>query len=208
HGAIARSLTLLTFRPEFSPPWVARSHVAHLTLNRLSRRQVEEMTVRIAKGKALPAEVTHELVNKTDGVPLFVEELTKMVLESSWLREEANRYTLTGALPSVGIPATLHDSLMARLDRLGSVKEVAQLAATVGREFSYELLKTVSRLDEVALQNALAQLVDAELLYRWRLPSQELYVFKHALVQETAYQSLLKSTRQQSHNQIAQVLQE
>src|SRR5262249_25857542 len=153
HGAIARSLTLLTFRPEFSPPWVARSHVAHLTLNRLSRRQVEEMTVRIAKGKALPAEVTHELVNKTDGVPLFVEEQRKMVAESLWRGEKATPSPLPGPLPSVGIPATLHDSLMARLDRLGSVKEVAQLAATVGREFSYELLKTVSRLDEVALQN-------------------------------------------------------
>jgi class 3 adenylate cyclase/predicted ATPase len=208
HGAIARSLTLLTFRPEFSPPWAARSHIIHLTLNRLSRRQVEEMTGWIAKGKTLPAEVTHELVTKTDGVPLFVEELTKMVLESGWLREEVNRYTLTGALPSVGIPATLHDSLMARLDRLGPEKEVAQLAATVGREFSYELLKAVSHLDEAALQSALDQLVDVELLYRRRQPSHELYVFKHALIQETAYQSLLKSTRQQSHKKIAQILQE
>jgi predicted ATPase/class 3 adenylate cyclase len=208
HGSIARSLTLLTFRPEFSVPWVTRSHVTHLTLNRLSRKQVEELTVGVTKGKTLPAEVTHALVTKTDGVPLFVEELTKMVLESGWLKEEAHGYTLTGALPSVGIPATLHDSLMARLDRLGPAKEVAQLGATLGREFPYELLKAVSRLDEAALQSALDQLVDAELLYRRRLPSHELYVFKHALIQETAYQSLLKSTRQQSHKQIAQVLQE
>lgn len=208
HGSIARSLTLLTFRPEFSPPWVTRSHVTHLTLNRLSHKQAEAMTVGVTKGKTLPAEVTHELVTKTDGVPLFVEELTKMVLESGWLKEEANRYTLTGSLPSVGIPATLHDSLMARLDRLGPVKEVAQLSATLGREFPYELLKAISSLDEAALQSALDQLVDAELLYRRRLPSHELYVFKHALIQETAYQSLLKSTRQQSHKQIAQVLRE
>src|SRR5712692_6787555 len=208
HGSIARSLTLLTFRPEFSVPWVTRSHVTHLTLNRLSRKQVEEMTVGVTKGKTLPAEVTHELVTKTDGVPLFVEELTKMVLESGWLKEEANRYTLTGSLPSVGIPATLHDSLMARLDRLGPAKEVAQLGATLGREFPYELLKAVSPLGEAALQSALNQLVEVELLYRRRLPSQELYVFKHALIQEAAYQGLLKSTRQQSHRKIAQVLQE
>jgi class 3 adenylate cyclase/predicted ATPase len=208
HGSITRSLMLFTFRPEFSPPWVTRSHVTQLTLNRLSRKQVEEMTVGVTKGKTLPAEVTHQLVTKTDGVPLFVEELTKMVLESGWLKEEANRYILTGALPSVGIPATLHDSLMARLDRLGPVKEVAQLGATLGREFSYELLKAVSPLDEAALYNALNQLVEVELLYRRRLPSQELYVFKHALIQEAAYQGLLKSTRQQSHKQIAQVLQE
>ncbi|MBI3799820.1 MAG: hypothetical protein HY268_22960 [Deltaproteobacteria bacterium] len=131
-----------------------------------------------------------------------------MVLESGWLKEEANRYTLTGSLPPVSIPATLHDSLMARLDRLGPAKEVAQLGATLGREFPYELLKAVSSLDEAALRSALDQLVDAELLYRRRLPSHELYVFKHALIQETAYQSLLKKTREQSHKKIAQILQE
>ncbi len=207
-GSIPRSLTLLTFRPEFSPPWVTRSHVMHLTLNRLSRKQIEEMTVQVTKGKTLPAEVLHQIVTKTDGIPLFVEELTKMVLESGLLGEGVNRYTLTGPFPSVGIPATLQDSLRARLDRLGPVKEVAQLAATVGREVPYELLKAVSSSDETALQNALSQLVEAELLSRKRLPSHELYVFKHAMIQEVAYQSLLKSTRQQSHKQIAQVLRE
>src|SRR5262249_6151990 len=179
-----------------------------LTLNRLSHKQMEEMVVQVTRGKVLPAEVLYQIVIKTDGIPLFVEELTKMVLESGLLREEVNRYTLTGPFPSVGIPATLQDSLRARLDRLGPVKEVAQLAATVGREFPYELLKAVSSADETALQNALSQLVEAELLSRKKLPSQELYVFKHALIQEVAYQSLLKSTRQQSHRQIAQVLRE
>ena len=208
YGAVARSLTLFTFRPEFSPPWMTRSHVAHLTLNRLSGRQAEEMVGRVTKGKTLPAEVMRQLITKTDGVPLFVEELTKMVLEAGLLKEEADRYTLTGPLLSFGIPATLHDSLTARLDRLGPVKEVAQLGATLGREFPYELLQAVSSLDEATLQSALDQLVEAELLYRRRQPSQEFYVFKHALIQETAYQSLLKSTRQRSHRKIAQILQE
>jgi predicted ATPase len=152
--------------------------------------------------------VLHQIVTRTDGIPLFVEELTKMILESGLLREEVNRYILTGAFSSVGIPATLQDSLRARFDRLGPAKEVAQLAATVGREFPYELLRAVSSSNETALQNALSQLVEAEVLSRKKLQSQELYIFKHALIQEVAYQSLLKSTRRQYHQQTAQVLEE
>jgi class 3 adenylate cyclase/tetratricopeptide (TPR) repeat protein len=207
-GSMPRSLTLFTFRSEFSPPWANRSHVTHLTLNRLSRKQTEDMMVQLAKGKTLPSEVTHQLVTKTDGVPLFVEELTKTVLTSDWLKEETNRYILTRPLPAFGIPATLHDLLLAKLDRLGPAKEVVQLGATLGREFPYELLQAVSSLDEAALQSALNQLVTAELLYRRKFLSYESYVFKHALFQEAAYQSLLRSTRQQSHRKIAQALQE
>jgi class 3 adenylate cyclase/tetratricopeptide (TPR) repeat protein len=196
-------LVLLSFRPDFRPPWALRSHLTQLTLNRLGRRQVEAMIESVAGNKALPAEVLQQVVAKTDGVPLFVEELTKMVLESGL------HVGATHASPSLSaIPTTLHDSLMARLDRLGMAKEVAQLGATLGREFSYELLRAVSPLEETNLQNSLTALLQAELLYQRGLPPQATYIFKHALIQETAYQSLLKSTRQQYHKQIAQVLEE
>jgi TOMM system kinase/cyclase fusion protein len=200
-------LTLLTCRPEFHPPWLLRSHCTQLTLSRFTRPQVEEMVRRITGGKALPAEVVQQIVVKTDGVPLFVEELTKMVLEADLLREHEDRYDLTGPLPSLAIPTTLHDSLMARLDRLATPREIAQLAATLGREFAYEVLQAIAPLDEVALQRGLSQLVDAELIYQRGLPPQAQYVFKHALIRDAAYQSLLKSTRQQFHQRIAQVLE-
>ena len=138
-GPTARILALFTCRPDFSPPWSGRSHLTQVTLNRLPRRQAAELTGRVAHGKALPAEVVEQVVAKTDGVPLFVEELTKMVLESGLLQERAERYELTGPLPPLAIPTTLHDSLMARLDRLAAVKGLAQLGATLGREFSYAL---------------------------------------------------------------------
>src|SRR4029450_8358230 len=147
-----------------------------------------------------------QIVAKTDGVPLFVEELTKMVLESGLLQERAEHYELTGPLPPLAIPATLHDSLMARLDRLATVKSLAQLGATLGREFSYALLQAVSPWDESTMQRGLHQLVEAVFLYQQGLPPQATYRFKHALIQEEAYQSLLKSTRQQYHQRIAQVL--
>jgi predicted ATPase len=165
------------------------------------------MVERVTAGKALPVEVTQQVVVKTDGVLLFVEELTKMVLESGWLQERGGRYELTGPLPPLAIPATLHDSLMARLDRLATVKEVAQLGATLGRAFPYDLLRAVSPLDAGSLQEALAKLVDAELLYQRGVPPHATYLFKHALIQDTAYQSLLKRTRQQAHERIARVLE-
>jgi predicted ATPase len=151
--------------------------------------------------------VVEQVVAKTDGVPLFVEELTKMVLESALLQEREERYELTGPLPPLAIPATLHDSLMARLDRLATVKTLAQLGATLGREFSYDLLHTVSLWDEATVRRGLHQLVEAEFLYQQGLPPQATYLFKHALIQEAAYQSLLRSTRQQYHQRIAQVLE-
>jgi TOMM system kinase/cyclase fusion protein len=202
-----RLLVLLTFRPDFLPPWRPRSPITQLTLNRLGRSQVEAMVERVTGGKALPAEVMQQIVRKTDGVPLFVEELTKMVLESGLLRDANGHYELTGPLPSLAIPSTLQDSLMARLDRLAPVREVAQLGAILGREFSYELLRAISPLAEGTLQQGLRQLVEAELIYQRGLPPQATYLFKHALVQDTAYHSLLKSTRQQSHRQVAQVLE-
>jgi TOMM system kinase/cyclase fusion protein len=203
-----RVLVLLTARPEFTPPWSSRTHLTPLTLARLPRTQAAEMIEKVAGGKSLPAEVHHQIVSKTDGIPLFVEELTKMVLESGLLRETDGHYELTGPLPPLAIPTTLHDSLMARLDRLATVKEVAQLGATLGREFSYEVLQIVSPMDDTGLQQALAKLVEAEVLYQRGLPPQARYIFKHALIQDAAYQSLLKSKRQQYHRQIAQVLEE
>ena len=198
-----RLLALLTFRPDFTPPWGARSYLTQLTLNRLGRQQVKAMVGQVADGKALPAEVLHQIVAKTDGVPLFVEELTKMVSESIGSVGSHGHAPVT-----LGIPSTLQDALMARLDRLAPVRELAQIGAVLGREFSYELLHAVSLLDETLLQQGLHQLVTAELIYQRGLPPQATYLFKHALIQDTAYQSLLKSRRQQLHQQIAQVLAE
>ncbi|MBI3247492.1 MAG: AAA family ATPase [Deltaproteobacteria bacterium] len=193
-----RMFAMLTFRPEFTPPWSPRSYLTPLTLSRLGRPHVEAIVERVTGGKSLPVEVVQQIVAKTDGVPLFVEELTKTVMESVGAIHE---------LPlQLGIPATLQDALMARLDRLGLAKEIAQLGATLGREFSYELLHAVSFSAEAALQQGLRQLVEAELLYQRGLLPQATYIFKHALIQDTAYQSLLKSKRQQLHQQIAQVL--
>jgi class 3 adenylate cyclase/predicted ATPase len=205
---VARLLTLLTCRPEFRPPWSSRSYIMPLTLNRLGHSQVEVMITRLTGGTALPAEVLQQIVAKTDGVPLFVEELTKAVLESALLQNTDGRYELTTPLPILSIPATLQDSLMARLDRLVTAKGLAQFGATFGRQFTYELLQAVTQLDDVTLQRELARLVDAELLFQRGMPPRASYIFKHALIQEIAYQSLLKRTRQQYHQRIAQVLEE
>jgi class 3 adenylate cyclase/DNA-binding winged helix-turn-helix (wHTH) protein/tetratricopeptide (TPR) repeat protein len=201
-------LMLLTFRPDFQPPWAVRSHLTHLTLGRLSPRQTAGMIGQVVGGKPLPAEVMQQVVATTDGVPLFVEELTKMVVELGLVKEREGRYELAGPLFPLTIPTTLHDSLMARLDRLGTAKQVAQLGSVVGREFAYEVLQAVAPVEEAILQQGLEQLVDAELLYQRGLPPQARYRFKHALIQEAAYQSLLRSTRRQYHQQIAQVLED
>jgi class 3 adenylate cyclase/predicted ATPase len=207
-GPMGRILALLTCRPEFQPPWDVGGHVTALTLGPLPPTQVEQMIDRVTGGKRLPAAIYQEVVSKTDGVPLFVEELTKMVLESGLLREQTDHYEMQGPLHSLAIPTTLHDSLMARLDRLGDAKEVAQLGATLGRTFSYELIQAVSPWGVERLRHALAQLVDAELLYQRGVPPQATYIFKHALIQETAYQSLLRSTRQQYHRQTVRILEQ
>jgi class 3 adenylate cyclase/predicted ATPase len=203
----SRALVVITFRPEFRPPWIGFSHVTLLTLNRLNQRQVHAMAERVTGGKALPPEVLGQIVAKTDGVPLFVEELTKTVLESGLLREEADRYTLAGPLAPLAIPATLYDSLMARLDRLAPVREVAQVGAVIGREFGHELLAAVVPLPNDELAHALAELVDSELVFRRGTPPHAVYTFKHALVQDAAYASLLRGKRQQLHGRIAAVLE-
>jgi class 3 adenylate cyclase/predicted ATPase len=200
-------LILLIFRPQFLPPWPNRSHMTPITLNRLERPQVEAMITQLAGGKALPAEVVQHIVARTDGVPLYVEELTKMLLESDLLREDEDHYALAGTLSGLAIPATLQDSLMARLDRLPMVREVAQLGAVLGREFAYEMLRALAAVEESLLQERLGQLVGAELLYQRGRPPRAKYMFKHALIQDVAYASLLKRNRQQYHQQIAQVLE-
>jgi predicted ATPase len=202
-ASTTRMLTLLTCRPEFRPPWGPQAPVTQVILNRLGHTQVETMITHLTGGKVLPTAVVQQVVAKTDGIPLFVEELVKMILESVLVREEADRYVLTGPLPPLAIPSTLHDSLMARLDRLSAARDLAQLGAVLGREFAYELLQAVSPLDETTLQQGLAQLVDAELVYQRGLPPRSRYVFKHALIQEAAYQSLLRSTRQRYHQRTA-----
>jgi predicted ATPase len=178
-----------------------------LALNRLDRRDRTTLVAQIAGGKALPDEVVAQIVDRTDGVPLFVEELTKSVLESGVLREERDRYAVDRALPPFAIPTSLHDSLMARLDRLASVRLVAQTGAAIGREFSYELLHAVSRLPEDELQTSLARLVASELVFQRGRPPDAVYAFKHALVQDAAHGSLLRRTRQQLHAQIAEALE-
>lgn len=206
HIPRARLLLLLTCRPEFNPPWTLRSHITHIALSRLPRRHIEVMIANVTKGKTLPTEVVEQIARKTDGVPLFVEELTKMVMGADFLKEEAKGYALVGPLPNLAIPTTLQDSLMARLDRLASVREVAQLGATLGREFSYELIKAVAAVPEPDLQAALSALVKAELLYQHGIVPNAQYTFKHALIQDAAYQSLLKSRRQHYHERIARTL--
>jgi class 3 adenylate cyclase/predicted ATPase len=205
------ALVIVTFRPAFTPPWRGQAHITALTLNRLSRKRGAAMVAEVTGGKALPPEVLEQIVAKADGVPLFVEELTKTVLELSLLKDVGDRYELAGPLRPLAIPSSLHDSLSARLDRLASVasvKEVAQVGAAIGREFSYELLAAVTPLSGDELREALAQLAEAELVFRRGTPPEATYVFKHALVRDAAYQSLLRSKRQQLHARIVRVLEE
>jgi class 3 adenylate cyclase/predicted ATPase len=201
-------LALFTFRLAFEAPWIGLPNVSTLTLGRLTRSNVQSMVARVTGGRPLPAEVTEEIVVKTDGNPLFVEELTKTVLEAGILVEDAEGYRLNGPLPPLAIPATLRDSLMARLDRLATVKEIGQIGAAIGREFSYPLLRALVERDETALKDALAQLEDAELVFRRGDPPEAIYTFKHVLVQEAAYENLLKSRRQVLHLRIAETLRD
>src|SRR5262249_35418530 len=204
----ASVLMLLTCRPTFQPSWSHRSYLTEITVNRLSHAQVEQIVNRMTDGKTFPATVLQQITAKTDGVPLFIEEITKAILESGQLKETDGHYELAGSLQALVIPATLQDSLMARLDRLMTGKVIAQLGATIGRQFSYALLQAVAQLDEVVLQHELGRLVEAELLYHRGVPPQATYTFKHALIQDAAYASLLKSTRQHYHQRIAYVLEE
>ncbi len=199
-------LVLITFRPEYVPPWTGHPHVTSLALGRLGRREGAAMVRELTNGKDLPTEVLEQVLAKTEGVPLFLEELTKTVLESGLLVDAGDRFMLSGPLPPLAIPATLRDSLMARLDRLALVKDTAQLAAALGREFSHELVMAVWPGEESKTADGLHRLVEAELIFRRGTPPQATYTFKHALVQDAAYASLLKSRRQEIHARIARVL--
>jgi class 3 adenylate cyclase/predicted ATPase len=200
-------LLVVTFRPEFQPHWTGQPQVTMLALNRLDRRERISLVAQIAGGKTLPNEVVAQIADRADGVPLFIEELTRSVLESGLLREEGDHYVLDGALPPFAIPTTLHASLLARLDRLASVRFVAQIGAAIGREFSYALLRAVSRLPEDELQASLARLVASELVFQRGTLPDAVYSFKHALVQDAAHGSLLRGARQQLHAQIAEALE-
>lgn len=197
---------VMTTRPTFQSPWEPRAFLAQLTLSRLSQEPVEEMVTQLAKGKPLPAEVLQQVVQRADGVPLFVEECTKVVLEGELLHETDHQYQLIVPLPHLAIPVTLSDSLMARLDRLDTAKRVAQLGAVIGRQFEYTLLRAVWDQDEMRLQQELDLLIKAELIYQQGMPPQATYMFKHALIQEAAYQSLVRRTRRRYHQRIAQTL--
>jgi predicted ATPase len=188
----ASLLVLLTCRPHFHPAWHHRSYLTEVTVNRLSPAYVEQIVYRMTDGKTFPAEVLQQILAKTDGVPLFVEELTKAILESGHLKDVDGHYAFTGSFATFAIPATLQDSLMARLDRLMTGKVIAQLGATIGRQFAYPLLQAVSQVDEAALQRELGRLVEAEIVYQRGLPPQATYTFKHALIQDAAYESLLE----------------
>jgi DNA-binding winged helix-turn-helix (wHTH) protein/predicted ATPase len=199
-------LLIVTFRPEFQTPWIGQPRVTMLALNRLDRRDRASLVARIA-GKFLPEIVTEQIADRTDGVPLFLEELTKSVLESGLLREEAESYILDGPVPLFTIPTTLYASLVARLDRPGSVRLVAQSGAAIGRQFSYTLLRAVSDLPDDELEASLGRLVAAELVFQRGTPPEAVYSFKHALVQDAAHDSLLRKARQQLHARIAQALE-
>jgi class 3 adenylate cyclase len=204
--AAVGALLLITHRPEFEPPWLGRSYVSALTLNRLGRREIATMVDRITCNKPLPANIRQDILDRTDGIPLFVEEMTKALLEAGG--EEAAERAI-GAIPSprVAVPASLHASLMARLDRLGPAKEVAQIGAVIGREFSHALLAAVARRPEAALQSALERLISTGLLLRQGVQPHATYLFKHALVQDAAYGTLLRELRRGLHGRIAETLE-
>jgi class 3 adenylate cyclase/predicted ATPase len=199
-------LIVLTHRPEFQPKWTGHGHLMALNLSRLTRAQGSAMVTRISGSKALPPDLLERIVIKADGVPLYTEELTKSILESGQLKDAGDHYDYTGSARSITIPATLRDSLMARLDRFTPVKEIAQIGAAIGREFNYELIAAVAPHAGAELDSALKQLTDSGLAFRRGTPPDATYVFKHALVQDAAYDSLLKSRRHTLHARIAQVI--
>lgn len=207
HDAIQRVLVLMTTRPESDKHWDDGAGLTYMALDRLDKSGSEALIDNVTGGRALPPEVHDEILAKTDGVPLFVEELTKTVLESDLIGENDGRFVLTGPLSSLAIPASLQDSLMARLDRLGPVKEVAQLASVLGRTFRQRVLAMITPLDAGQLDAAVGRLIDAELVFQRAVEPEIFHEFKHALVQEGAYASLLKSTRQRFHAEVADAME-
>ncbi|MDM0106333.1 AAA family ATPase [Variovorax sp. J22R24] len=201
-------LIVLTHRPEFQSRWSEQGHVSALNLSKLSRAQGAALVSRLAGGKALPEALLEEILARTDGVPLFLEELTKAIFESGELTEKVDHYAFRGAASGITIPATLRDSLMARLDRFNPVKDIAQIGAAIGRAFSYELIAAIAPMTQEQLDDSLAQLTDSGLASRRGIPPEATYTFKHALVQDVAYDSLLKSRRQELHAKIARAIEE
>ena len=199
-------LLIVTFRPEFEPPWPGRPHVDALAINRLARREIDAMIDRVVGDKQLPANIRQDIIERTDGIPLFVEEMTKAVLEAEG-EGEARRTAAAIPSPALSVPPSLHASLLARLDRLGSAKEVAQIGAAIGREFSHTLLAAVAPKPEGELEGALDRLVGAGLLFRQGAPPHATYLFKHALVQDAAYGTLLREPRRALHARIAEALE-
>src|SRR5499427_4661178 len=195
-------LLIITYRPEFIPPWTGRSHVTLLSLNRLPLRHRTEMITHVTGGKVLPKEIANQIMDRTDGIPLFIEELTKAVVESGVLTETGDGYGVVGPVAPLAIPTTLHASLLARLDRLAPTREVAQTAAALGRKFTYELISAVAAMSKPQLDDALAQLVTAELIFQRGTPPDAEYTFKHALVQDAAYSTLLREPRSALHSRI------
>jgi class 3 adenylate cyclase/predicted ATPase len=203
-----RVLLIITYRPEFTAPWVGRPDVTLFTLTRLPLRERADMIRGVIGGKALPKEIADQIIERTDGIPLFIEELTKAVIETGVVAETGDHYQIAGPLAPLAIPTSLHASLLARLDRLAPVREVAQIAAAVGRSFSHELISAVAQIPQEQLDHALDQLVAAELIFRRGTPPDAEYTFKHAMVQDAAYSTLLRSRRQQIHAKIATTLEE
>ena len=201
-------LIVLTHRPEFQSRWSEQGHVGALNLSKLTRGQSAAMVSTLAGGKALPAALLEQILTRTDGVPLFVEELTKSILESGELKKAGDHYDYGGSARAVTIPATLRDSLMARLDRFMPVNAIAQIGAAIGREFRYELIAAVAPMPQAQLDDALARLIESGLAFRRGTPPDAIYTFKHALVQDAAYDSLLKSRRQELHAKIARVIEQ
>ena len=199
-------LLIVTYRPEFEPPWIGLPHVTAVTVNRLGQREIAAMIDRVAGNKALSANIRHDIIERTDGIPLFVEEMTKAVLEVE-SAEAAERTVASVPSHAAAVPSTLHASLMARLDRLGPAKEVAQIGAAIGREFSDELIAAIARRPETELTAALDRLIEAGLLFGHGVPPYRTYLFKHALVRDAAYSTLLRGRRQELHSQIVSALQ-
>jgi class 3 adenylate cyclase/predicted ATPase len=202
-----RALATITFRPEFTPTWIGRPHVTLMSLNRLSPRHRAALITGVTGGKALPKEIADQIIDRTDGVPLFIEELTKSVVESGILTKAGDHYSVAGPTALLAIPTTLQASLLARLDRLASTREVAQIGAALGRSFSHEVISAVAPTPQQRVDDALEQLVNAELIFRRGTPPDAEYTFKHALVQDAAYGTLLRSRRQQLHARIASTLE-
>ena len=201
-----RVLLVLTFRPEFEPPWIGQPHVTFLALNRLGEREIAAMIDRLVGNKPLPASIRRDIEERTDGVPLFIEEMTKAVLEAE-SEHDARQTAAAVPSPALAVPASLHAPLMARLDRLGAAKDVAQIGAAIGRDFSHALLGAVAGKPEAELASALDRLIAAGLLFRQGVPPHATYLFKHALVQDAAYGALLREHRRALHARIAEILE-